>query len=209
MHFLLLVFALMLAMSTLDTLVNGIASSLATDMAGMGVSRGALMLQARAVTAVIAVPAIIVASQGFSVLYVFLIADLLGAAIAAPMLVGLYSGRMTGWAVLLAGGSGIIVGALFYPRPDLVTPMILTAPNGEQMFWSFLLALLVRHHHGGCAGPESLGGGRRVRFPAASIGGAPDRRVDGSRRLERWGHAPGFRSRARFCSKLEPRRQQE
>ena len=101
MHFLLLVFALMLAMSTLDTLVNGIASSLATDMAGMGVSRGALMLQARAVTAVIAVPAIIVASQGFSVLYVFLIAVLLGAAIAAPMLVGLDSGRMTGWAVLL------------------------------------------------------------------------------------------------------------
>ena len=142
-HFLLLVCALMLAMSTLDTLMNGIASSLATDMAGMGVSRGALMLQARAVTAVIAVPAIIVASQGFSVLYVFLIADLLGAAIAVPMLVGLYSGRMTGWAVLLAGGSGIIVGALFYPRPDLVTPMILTAPNGEQMFWSFLLALLV------------------------------------------------------------------
>lgn len=83
------------------------------------------------------------ASQGFSVLYVFLIADLLGAAIAAPMLVGLYSARMSGWAVLLAGGSGIIVGALFYPRPDLVTPMILTAPNGEQMFWSLLLALLV------------------------------------------------------------------
>ncbi len=87
---------LMLAMSTLDTLMNGLASGLATDLAVMGVSRGALMLQARAVTAVLAVPAIIVASQGFSVLYVFLIADLLGAAIAVPMLVGLYSIRMPG-----------------------------------------------------------------------------------------------------------------
>ena len=143
MHFLLLVCALMLAMSTLDTLMNGLASGLATDLAGMGVSRGTLMLQARAVTAVLAVPAIIVASQGYSVLYVFLVADLLGAAIAVPMLVGLYSTRMPGWAVLLAGGAGIVVGALFYPKSDLVPPMILAAPGGEQMFWSFLLALVV------------------------------------------------------------------
>ena len=33
-----LVCALMLAMSTLDTLMNGLASGLATDLAGMGVS---------------------------------------------------------------------------------------------------------------------------------------------------------------------------
>ena len=143
MHFLVLVCALMLAMSTLDTLMNGLASSLATDLAGMGVSRNSLMLQARAVTAVLAVPAIIVASQGFSVLYVFLVADLLGAAIAVPMLIGLYSTRMPGWGVLLAGGVGIIVGALFYPKPDLVSPMMLTAPTGGQMFWSFVSALVV------------------------------------------------------------------
>ena len=91
---------LMLAMSTLDTLMNGLASGFATDLAGIGVSRVALMLQARAVTAVPAVPAIIVAAQRLSVFYVFLIADLLGATIAVPMLVGLYSTRMPGWAVL-------------------------------------------------------------------------------------------------------------
>lgn len=141
MHFLMLVCALMLAMSTLDTLMNGLASGLATDLAGMGASRDALMMQARAVTAVLSIPAIIVASQGYSVLYVFLVADLLGAAIAVPMLAGLYSARIPGWAVLLAGGAGIIVGTLFYPKPDLVSPMILSAPGGEQMFWSFLLAL--------------------------------------------------------------------
>ena len=78
MHFLMLVCALMLAMSTLDTLMNGVASGLATDMASVGVSRGALMMRARAVTTVMAIPAIIVASQGYSVLYVFLVADLPG-----------------------------------------------------------------------------------------------------------------------------------
>ena len=143
MHFLMLVCALMLAMSTLDTLMNGLASGLAADMAGMGTSRNALMLQARAVTAVVAIPAIIVASQGFSVLYVFLVADLLGAAIAVPMLTGLYSTRMPGWAVLLASAAGIVIGALFYPKSDLVSPMILTAPTGGQMLWSFGSALVV------------------------------------------------------------------
>ena len=143
MHFLMLVCALMLAMSTLDTLMNGLASGLATDLAGLGVSRSTLMLQARAFTALVAVPAIIVASQGFSVLYVFLVADLLGAAIAVPMLVGLYSRRLPGWAVLLAGGAAIVVGVLFYPKSDLVSPMILTAPTGGQMLWSFGLALVV------------------------------------------------------------------
>ena len=143
MHFLMLVCALMLAMSTLDTLMNGLASGLAADMAGMGISRNALMLQARAVTAVVAIPAIIVASQGFSVLYVFLVADLLGAAIAVPMLTGLYSTRMPGWVVLLASAAGIVIGALFYPKSDLVSPMILTAPTGGQMLWSFGSALVV------------------------------------------------------------------
>jgi len=143
MHFLMLVCALMLAMSTLDTLMNGLASGLAADMADMGVSRNALMLQARGVTAVVAIPAIIVASQGFSVLYVFLVADLLGAAISVPMLTGLYSTRMPGWAVLLASGAGIVIGGLFYPRSDLVSPMLVAAPAGGQLLWSFGTALVL------------------------------------------------------------------
>lgn len=143
MHFLMLVRALMLAMSTLDTLMNCLASGLAADIASVGVSRNALMLQARTVTAIAAIPAIIVASQGFSVLYVFVVADLLGAAIAVPMLTGLYSTRMPGWAVLLASMTGVIAGALFYPRPDLVSPMLVAAPSGGQMMWSFGSALVV------------------------------------------------------------------
>ncbi len=141
MHFLLLICALMLAMSTLDTMANGLASGIATDLAGIGVPRRALMTLARIITVIVAVPAIIVASQGHSVLYVFLVADLLGAAIAVPMLVGLYSTRMSGWGVIIAGGVGIIIGALFYPKPDLLTPWALTAPFGGQMFFAFASAL--------------------------------------------------------------------
>ncbi len=143
MHFLMLICALMLAMSTLDTLMNGIASGIAADLAGFGLQRGALMNLARGVTVIVAIPAIIVASQGHSVLYVFLIADLLGAALVTPVLVGLYSRRMPGWGVLVASGVGIVVGALYYPRPDLLSPWALTAPAGGQMFWAFASALVI------------------------------------------------------------------
>lgn len=143
MHFLLLICALMLAMSTLDTLMNGLASNIAVDLSDLGVNRSKLMLIARAVTIIVAIPAIIVAAQGASVLYVFLIADLIGAAIAVPMLIGLYSRHMPGWAVVIAGGIGIIIGALYYPKPDLLSPWALTAPFGTQMFFAFASALII------------------------------------------------------------------
>ena len=143
MHFLMLICALMLAMSTLDTLMNGIASGVAVDLAGFGLERSSLMYLARAVTVIVAIPAIYVASQGYSVLYVFLIADLLGAALVVPVLVGLYSRRMPGWGVLLAGAVGIVIGALYYPTPDLISPWALSAPPGGQMFWAFGTALVI------------------------------------------------------------------
>ena len=143
LHFLMLICALMLAMSTLDTMMNGLASNIAADMGTMRVSRGTLMLVARAATIVVAIPAIIVSTQANSVLYVFLVADLIGAAIAVPMLTGLYSRRMPGWAVLLAGGVGVVIGALYYPRPDLVSPWALPAPVGQQMLFAFGSALVV------------------------------------------------------------------
>ena len=145
MHFLLLICALMLAMSTLDTMMNGLASNIAADMAGMSIGRGTLMWVARIATIVLAVPAIIVATKANSVLYVFLVADLIGAAIAVPMLIGLYSSRMPGWGVLVAGGVGIVIGALYYPKPDLLSPWALTAPDwaNSQMLWAFASALVI------------------------------------------------------------------
>ena len=143
MHFLMLICALMLAMSTLDTMMNGLASNIAADMAGMSIGRDTLMWVARIATIVLAIPAIIVATKANSVLYVFLVADLIGAAIAVPMLIGLYSTRMPGWGVLLSGGVGIIIGALFYPKPDLLSPWALTSPLGGQMFFAFASALVI------------------------------------------------------------------
>ena len=80
---------------------------------------------------------------------VIVAADLLGAAMAVPMLIGLYSTHMLGWCVLLAGGMGIAIGTLFYRKPDLLTPWALTASAVGQMLFAFASALVISSAVGG------------------------------------------------------------
>ena len=78
-----------------------------------------MLTHSRIVTAIllIVIP-IIIASQGFSVLYLFLIADLVCAAVVFPMLFGLYARNFSGTAAFVSGIIGLVVGALFFPGPD-------------------------------------------------------------------------------------------
>ena len=81
-----LVLAMVLVMSSMDTLLNGIASAITTEISRYG-KRSSLLTHSRIVTAALIVIPIIIASQGFSVLYLFLIADLVCAAVVFPVLV--------------------------------------------------------------------------------------------------------------------------
>ncbi|MCE8021340.1 sodium:solute symporter [Halomonas sp. MCCC 1A11036] len=101
-----LVLAVTLVASSVDTLQNGIASLAVAGSGRRGLSIGA----ARLVTVVLMVPVVIVALQGLSVLRLFLIADLLCAAIVVPVLLGLWQ-RMTPLAAV-AGGVGGMLGAI-------------------------------------------------------------------------------------------------
>ncbi len=94
-------------------------------------SRRVLMRLALGVTSVIALAAFATAIQGWSVLYLFLLADLFCAAIAIPVFAGTY---LTGYGPRLAGVSmsaGLAVGFWQFPGPSL---------NDGSLFWSFALA---------------------------------------------------------------------
>ena len=112
-----LVLAMVLVMSSMDTLLNGITSAITTEISRYG-KRSSLLTHSRIVTAVLIVIPIIVASQGFSVLYLFLIADLVCAAVVFPMLFGLYARNFSGTAAFVSSIIGLVVGALFFPGPD-------------------------------------------------------------------------------------------
>lgn len=98
-----LVLAVTLVASSVDTLQNGIASLLVAHREQSGLS----LATARWVTILLMIPVVAVALQGWSVLRLFLIADLLCAAIVVPVLLGLWS-RMTPQAAVAGGLAGLL-----------------------------------------------------------------------------------------------------
>ncbi|MDO9534420.1 MAG: hypothetical protein Q7J85_03600 [Bacillota bacterium] len=132
----LLVLALALVMSSTDTLINAIAAVFTVDIARFfpAVSTHLLRTWSRILTAILCVAVIGAASQGYSVLYLFLLADLVCAAAVFPTFYGLYSPRLTGQSAALAVLSGIAAGALIFPDPAFTRGDLLS---------SFLAALLV------------------------------------------------------------------
>ena len=113
--------ALMLVMSSMDTLLNGIASVFTVDLPRLrpGLSGAALLRPARAITALLIIPAAVVGYLFDSVLYLFLIADLVCAGAAVPAFAGMWERRLSGTAATASGLLGIAAGALFFPTRTL------------------------------------------------------------------------------------------
>ena len=97
-----LVLAVTLVASSVDTLQNGIASLIVSRSGPRGVS----LVTARWVTVALMIPVVVIALQELSVLRLFLIADLLCAAIVVPVLLGLWQ-RMTPIAAIGGGIAGL------------------------------------------------------------------------------------------------------
>ena len=140
---LVLVLALALVMSSMDTLISGITSSITSDLARWRshLPSGQLLRMARIITVIVSIPSIIIASQGYSVLYLFLIADLVCAGAIFPVFYGLYSRHLNGTAALVSSTVGIVTGLLFFPKPDF-TPLF-NIPLAGKFLVSFGAALVV------------------------------------------------------------------
>ncbi|MPZ71976.1 MAG: sodium:solute symporter [Nitriliruptorales bacterium] len=96
-----LILAIALVTSSVDTLENGLASLVAPER------RGVTLTTARVLTVAFMVPAVLIALQGFSVLRLFLVADLLCAATVVPALASLWR-RATGGAALAGAVAGLL-----------------------------------------------------------------------------------------------------
>jgi Na+/proline symporter len=109
--------ALLLVMSSVDSLFNALASIVTADLPRLLADPDdrALRLGARLLTVVVAVGAIYVSLRARSVLRLFFLADLLGAAVAVPLIAGLYSTRLTGFGALASSLLGLAVGLVFFP----------------------------------------------------------------------------------------------
>ncbi|MFC4438966.1 MULTISPECIES: sodium:solute symporter family transporter [Natrialbaceae] len=111
------VLAVLLVMSSADTMFNAIASVVTADLARVfdGVDQRTLWLGGRGLTIAVALGAMVIGAQGYSVLELFLTADLLAAAVFVPFLAGLYTERLSGPGAIAASVAGIVVGIAFFP----------------------------------------------------------------------------------------------
>ncbi len=96
-----LILAVALVASSVDTLQSAIASLVVTARPNVSLSA------ARWVTVLLMVPVVLVSLQGLSVLRLFLIADLLCATAVVPVLLGLWQ-RMTPAAAVLGAAAGLV-----------------------------------------------------------------------------------------------------
>ena len=138
-----LVLALALVMSTLSALLNGIASVFTIDLIRLfpQMQSSGLLRTSRALTIAAGVPAIAIAAQGYDVLYLFLLADLICAGAVFPVVCGMYSRKLTGAIAVISSVAGIAAGALFFPKPDFTA--WLNIPYGGDLLVSFAAAVVV------------------------------------------------------------------
>ena len=139
-----IVLALALVMSSLDTMLNGIASVFTLDLMRLlpDPSANNVLKVSRILTVLVGLPAIAIAAQGYSVLYLFFVADLICAAVLFPVLYGLYSRHLTGLNAFVSSLVGMICGLLFFPKPDF-SPLFATVPGSGDLLHSFAAALIV------------------------------------------------------------------
>ena len=118
--------ALLLVMSSVDTLFNALSSLVTADLPRLldDPEDRTLLVGARLLTVAVAVAAISVSLRARSVLRLFFFADLLGAAVAVPLVAGLYSRGLTGMGALASSLGGLIVGLAFFPDFRWVTTAV-------------------------------------------------------------------------------------
>jgi len=141
-----IILAISLTVSTIDTLVNAISSLIIVD--GKKINKN--LKSPNGVAIFLSAIALFIASKGFSILYLFLLADLLCCAAVFPVFYGFYQKNLNEKNLIISILFGLIAGLLLFPSPDFsksilvgtilpfdLFPQILST---SLLFWSFLLA---------------------------------------------------------------------
>jgi Na+/proline symporter len=142
------VLAVLLVVSTADTLFNALASIVTADLPRVleAPDQSTLTLAARLLTGVVALAAVFVGAQGYSVLQLFFTADLLAVATFVPLLAGLYTERLGGRGALVASLASLLVGLAHFPTlRGAVAAVPGVAPHlpPPSFFGTFVYAFLV------------------------------------------------------------------
>jgi len=147
-----IILAITLTVSTVDTLVNAISSIIVVDgnkIYKKSVKSKFLKLS-KVFIVILSIISFIIASKGYSILYLFLLADLLCCAAAFTVFYGFYQKKFVEKSSIISILIGLFLGLMLFPSPDFSKSILVGTlfsfdlfPNivsSSLLFWSFLLA---------------------------------------------------------------------
>jgi len=151
LNLVILILSLTLVLSSLDTLIASI-SSLFVIHSNKFIKKKNINNFYIVGGVILAGSAFYISSKGMSVLYLFLLADLLCCAAAIPIFYGFYNKKIKHYDVFKAILFGIILGLLLFPSLDFSKSLLVGALFDKSifpviisnylLFWSFIVALL-------------------------------------------------------------------
>ena len=121
-----LVLALALTLSTIDTLINAISSILIVNgnQISKSIFSNSLKNKTNYIILLISILVFILASKGFSILYLFLLADLFCCAAVVTIFYGFFNKKINSQMSYLSILSALILGILFFPSMDFQSSIL-------------------------------------------------------------------------------------
>ena len=113
-----IILAISLTISSLDTLINAISSLIIVDGNKVLNYKGNYLKLSKYLITFLSIIAFIAASKGFSILYLFLIADLFCCSAVMTIFYGFYNKNLTEKNAYFSIIIGLIAGLLLFPLPD-------------------------------------------------------------------------------------------
>ncbi len=121
-----LILAISLTLSTIDTLINAISSLIIVngDQINKTLSGSKVKDKANLIILILSVLVFIIASKGYSILYLFLLADLLCCSAVVTIFYGFFNNKINSKLAAFSIICGLIFGLLFFPSQNFESSIL-------------------------------------------------------------------------------------
>jgi len=151
---LVIIFALSLTLSTIDTLINAISSLVIIDCKQILKKQSKeLLIFSKYLILFISLIVLLIASKGLSILYLFLLADLLCCCAVVPIFSGFYIRKVNKKIAYIGLSLSLFLGLIIFPSIDFsksILTHVIFKPDyfpslftSNLLFFSFIVGLLV------------------------------------------------------------------
>ena len=150
-----LILAMSLTLSTIDTLINAISSLIIVngDQINSSLSGKEVKSKANLIILLLSVIVFVLASKGYSILYLFLLADLLCCAAVITIFYGFFNKKINSKLAAISIFCGLLFGLLFFPSMDFQNSILVgnllskdlfsSLITGNLLFFSFTISIVV------------------------------------------------------------------